>query len=207
MSVVIEPTGPMPPEEIIRQLKALREHIPDFVQLSRSDVQALTRSAGVDPRLIHTTLSAAVESGTLRGNLDRSPEELREEAEVTSRLEDVAEELSVMLKGVRGGDRRPPSPPRPDGAAGVQHRQAARAAEGACRPAALRGLDPAAQQVRPQAGEAGRSGTAAARVETRAAAGTAAAIAVQTAVGGRFRLPQIDSSLSAGARAQRRAES
>lgn len=96
-----ETTTPLSPEEIIRQLKALREHIPDFVQLPRSEVVTLTRSASVDPRMINTTINAALESDTLRGNLSQSPEAMRQEADLTNRIEALAEELAFMFKGTR----------------------------------------------------------------------------------------------------------
>jgi hypothetical protein len=77
------------------------EHIPDFVQLPPAEVRALTRSSGVDPRLINTTISAALESDTLRGNLSQSPEEMRQEADLTNRVDAIAEELAFMYKGTR----------------------------------------------------------------------------------------------------------
>ena len=88
------------PEELLLQLRALRERIPDFVQLSRTEVRALARTSGVSPRMIDAAISSIGESDALKNALGRSAEELRQDVDFTARWSSVADELGAMFRGV-----------------------------------------------------------------------------------------------------------
>ena len=101
MSSIIQPTNTSRPEDVVQQLRALRAQIPDFVQLSRAEVVLLTRSASVDNRFVQTAINAVSASEALRSALGKSAEDLRQDAEFTTRWGAVAEELQAMLDGVQ----------------------------------------------------------------------------------------------------------
>src|SRR6185436_6949098 len=54
--------SPITPEEVVRQLRALRELIPDFTLQSREEIRPLVSAASVDPELIHESINAIAAS-------------------------------------------------------------------------------------------------------------------------------------------------
>jgi hypothetical protein len=92
---------PITPEEVVQQLRSLRDRIPDFTQLPPAEVRALSRAASVDPRAIQSAINAVGDSEALRGALGTSAEELRQEGELNERWNAIIGELQAMLKGAR----------------------------------------------------------------------------------------------------------
>lgn len=99
MSTVLNET-PMTPEEVVRQLRALRDQIPEFAILSLPDKQSLVRSANMDPQLVQASINAVGASEPLRSLLGRSAEELQAEVGLTARWSAVAAELRDFASGV-----------------------------------------------------------------------------------------------------------
>ena len=101
MSIIIDPTKPMQPEEILQVLRAVREHIPDFVQMPAIDRASLRRLAtAVDPEFVQESISAVGVSNPLKGALGTSAEQLQQDSEFTGRWSLVASELRALLDGV-----------------------------------------------------------------------------------------------------------
>lgn len=101
MSSVINPSiNPVTPEEVVRQLRALRELIPDFVLLPASEVQLLTRAASVDIEFVHAAINAVGASENLRVALGSDAEVLRSETELTARWSQVLDEIDALRSGV-----------------------------------------------------------------------------------------------------------
>ena len=100
MTNIIQPTEVMQPEELVMQLRALGERIPDFVQLSRAELVALTRSASVSQRMVEAAINGIGASEALKSALGHSAEELQQDVAFTARWSAVASELQAMLRGV-----------------------------------------------------------------------------------------------------------
>ena len=65
MSNVLAPVTSMQPEEIVRQLRAIREQIPDFIQIPPAEARALVRVANVDGDFIQASINAVGASPAL----------------------------------------------------------------------------------------------------------------------------------------------
>jgi len=101
MSIIIDPTKPMQPEEILQVLREVRNHIPDYVQLAAADRGALQRLATVlDPEFVQESIAAVGVSGPLKGALGTSAEQLQQDSDFTGRWGQVASELRALLDGV-----------------------------------------------------------------------------------------------------------
>ncbi len=92
---------PITPEEAVQQLRALRDRIPEFTQLSTAEVRTLARAASVNARAIQSAINAVGAAEPLRSALGTSAEELRQESELNERWNAIIEELEAMLKGAR----------------------------------------------------------------------------------------------------------
>jgi len=79
MSTVVPVTVPVQPEEIVRQLRAIREQSPEFVLLPRPDAKSLSRVAHVSADFIQATINAVGASDSLKNTIGRSDEELRQD--------------------------------------------------------------------------------------------------------------------------------
>jgi len=91
------------PEEIVRQLRAVRDQIPEFEQLPSTDTASLRRVANIDPDFVQASISALGASESLQTALGRTADELRLEHETAGRWASVEDELNAMLKGVSTG--------------------------------------------------------------------------------------------------------
>lgn len=101
MSITFDPTKPMQPEEIVEILRAVREHVPEFVLMAAIDRGALKRVAtAVDPEFIQESINAVGASDPLKSALGTSAEALQQDTEFTARWSKVAAELRALLDGV-----------------------------------------------------------------------------------------------------------
>lgn len=105
MSSSIIPVSPVQPEEIVRQLRAIRDQIPDFTQIPAPETRSLARAATIDGDFIQASINAVGASDALRNALGRSAEELRQDTEFTARWGSVVDELQALLAGVRSAVR------------------------------------------------------------------------------------------------------
>ena len=104
-NVINPPVSTITPEEVVRQLRALREQIPDFTLLSREDARALVRASTVDFGLVHASINAIAASAPLQNALGRDAESLRGETELLGRWSEVVDELEAFRLGVIGSIR------------------------------------------------------------------------------------------------------
>lgn len=91
------------PEEIVRQLRLLRQQIPEYVQLPLSSAASLRGVASAHPAFVQAAINAIGASTTVQAAVGRTPEELQQAAELPARWTAVADELRAMLKGVEVG--------------------------------------------------------------------------------------------------------
>ena len=95
-------TTTITPEEVVRQLRALREQVPDFTLMSNEERKPLLRAAAVDIQLVHESINAIAASTPLEQALGRSAESLRLETELAGRWSQVLVEIDAFRLGVSG---------------------------------------------------------------------------------------------------------
>lgn len=102
MSTVPVVSNPLTPEEVVQQLRALRDQISGFVLLTQEDVQQLAPAATVEIAFLHAAINAIAASQALRDALGRDAEELRQSVELAGRWSQVADELEALRLGITG---------------------------------------------------------------------------------------------------------
>lgn len=88
------------PEVIVERLRALREHIPEYVQLPAAEAKSIQAVAGVHPQFAQAAINAIGASSVVLDVVGKTPEELQQEAETSARWSKVEDELRAMLRGV-----------------------------------------------------------------------------------------------------------
>lgn len=88
------------PEQVVEQLRALREQIPQFVQLPRSDVQQIRREASVNIEFARAAITAVGASDLVQNVIGNSPDELHQAEDELSRWSVVENEFRSILRGV-----------------------------------------------------------------------------------------------------------
>lgn len=94
------PMTPLEPEQVVEALKALRQQIPDYVQLHLSSEKALRPVANVQDEFLESAISAANESALVRTAIGMTPDEMRQDLSVAKRWDAVENELRALLQGV-----------------------------------------------------------------------------------------------------------
>ena len=92
------------PGSLVEQLRALRQQIPDYGQLTVADNKSLRVAAAADPAFVHASINAAGASPVVETAIGLSAGELRQEADEAVRWTAVEDELLAMLKGVRAAN-------------------------------------------------------------------------------------------------------
>lgn len=98
--VAADGTVPLTPEQILEQLRILRQHIPDYGPLARPDSQARIRAAHVHADLVTAATNSIGASRYLEAAIGKGAEDLRDEQTDVSRWSAVEHELQKMYKGV-----------------------------------------------------------------------------------------------------------
>jgi hypothetical protein len=93
-------TEVLSPEAIVEQLRSLREHIPEYVQLPTADVVSLRRVSTVSPAFVQATLSAAAEYDAVASLLGRPVADQRQEVIEADRWTAVENEARALLNGL-----------------------------------------------------------------------------------------------------------
>jgi hypothetical protein len=88
------------PEAIVEQLRALREHIPEYVQLPAVDARSLRRASIVSPPFVQATLGAAAEYEAVASLIGRPVAEQRQEAIDADRWAAVENEARALVNGI-----------------------------------------------------------------------------------------------------------
>jgi hypothetical protein len=91
---------PLTPEQIVEQLRVLRQHIPDFGPLPLQQEISLRRAANVHVELVQAATNTVGASPFLEGAIGKDAATLRVEHEDVSRWSAVQDELQTMYKGV-----------------------------------------------------------------------------------------------------------
>jgi hypothetical protein len=92
--------SPVKPESMVEQLRALRQQVPSYSQLTTSESRSLRIAAGADPAFVHASINAVGASPGVEAALGITSEALRVEADEAVRWTAVEDELRAMLKGV-----------------------------------------------------------------------------------------------------------
>jgi len=92
------------PEEVVAQLRALREQIPDYTQLPVPDARSIRRAAAVDAAFRQASINTIGASSAIQNALACTPEELRQDSDLEARWSAAEDELLAMYKGVRAAN-------------------------------------------------------------------------------------------------------
>jgi hypothetical protein len=85
---------------MVEQLRALRQQVPSYSQLTTAEAQSLRAVAGADPAFVHASITAIGASPRVEAVLGITSEALRLEADEAVRWTAVEDELRATLKGV-----------------------------------------------------------------------------------------------------------
>lgn len=99
-AVTLDGSEPLTPEQIVEQLRILRQHIPDFGPLAPSDALSRHRAANVHVELVKGAINSVGASPYLEGALGKGAGTLRAEHADVTRWSAVEDELATMHKGV-----------------------------------------------------------------------------------------------------------
>ncbi|HEV2720167.1 MAG TPA: hypothetical protein VG323_09125 [Thermoanaerobaculia bacterium] len=91
---------PLTPEELVETLRALRQRIPDYVQLPIPDAKSVRAVASLDPQFKQSAINAVGASDLVKEAVGLTAEELRQMSEDADRWSAAADELRAMLQGV-----------------------------------------------------------------------------------------------------------
>jgi hypothetical protein len=91
---------PIEPEELVEELRRLRERIPNYGQLTIRQAQSMVRVAHLPVQFVQAGLSAAGGYSGTKTLTGWTGDELRQQQEEAARWTAVEDELTVMLQGV-----------------------------------------------------------------------------------------------------------
>ncbi|HEY0141826.1 MAG TPA: hypothetical protein VGF48_13085 [Thermoanaerobaculia bacterium] len=93
------------PDDVLQQLRALRQRIPQFVQLPKNpETHAMRRRARLNVAFAREAFGAVGASDLVQGIIGNSAEELHQAEDEMARWTIVESELSAMLSGVAAGN-------------------------------------------------------------------------------------------------------
>lgn len=88
------------PEALVEQLRAMRRHIPEYVQLTAEERKAIRRLAKYDPEFVQATINSTGASVRVGAALGRTSPEMRQMTEEAARWTAYEDELRAHLQGV-----------------------------------------------------------------------------------------------------------
>ena len=98
-------TPALTPEQVIEQLREMRNRIPDFTQLPDDDLtKKMRRLASVDVEFTREAFATVGASGAVRNIIGNTPDELHQAQDEMSRWTAVESELRAMLGGVKAAN-------------------------------------------------------------------------------------------------------
>jgi len=98
--VTLDGTVALTPEQIVEQLRILRQHIPDYAPLAIPESKVLRPAAAVHDELVQNAADTIGASPRVADAVDMSADALRNERAEVSRWKAVESELEAMHKGV-----------------------------------------------------------------------------------------------------------
>ncbi|HEU4886567.1 MAG TPA: hypothetical protein VFV49_01680 [Thermoanaerobaculia bacterium] len=102
--VLAEGTVPLTPEQIVEQLRILKQHIPEFGPLSVPDAALLRRAAHVHDDLVRAATNTVGAVPPMSSLIGRDADALRIERMEVSRWSAVEDELQAMYKGAQSAN-------------------------------------------------------------------------------------------------------
>lgn len=98
--IAADGTVPFTPEQIVEQLRILRQHIPNFGPLTVTDAVLLRRAAHVHDDMLRAATNTVGASPFVSAAIGKDAEMLRNERMEVSRWSAVEDELKALYKGV-----------------------------------------------------------------------------------------------------------
>ena len=99
-AITADGTVPFTPEQVVEQLRILKQHIPDFGPLSVPEAVSLQQAARVNDDLVQAATNTVGASPYLSAALGREAPAMRTERVDIGRWRAVEDELRTMYKGV-----------------------------------------------------------------------------------------------------------
>jgi hypothetical protein len=95
---------PITPEVLVAALRAYRERIPDYTQLTTLSAKILRSAAATNIHFVHASINAVGTSSYVQGALGTTDETLWKDADDSARWTVVEDELRALLQGVAAGN-------------------------------------------------------------------------------------------------------
>jgi hypothetical protein len=91
---------PVQPQLLVEQLRALRQQIPEYAQLTVNEAKTLQGPALADPGFVNASIGAIGASPVVLSAVGMTPEAMQQAATEVQQWTVVEDELRAMLKGV-----------------------------------------------------------------------------------------------------------
>ena len=89
------------PEQVVEQLRVMRQQIPEFVHLPKSgEMRQIRRIANLDPAFAQEGISTVGASEVVQNAIGNTPEDLHQAEDEVARWATVESELRSVLRGV-----------------------------------------------------------------------------------------------------------
>lgn len=98
--IAVDGKEPFTPEQIVEQLRLLRQHIPDFGPLPVPDAASLRRVAHIDDAMVQAAANTVGASPYVASAIGKEADGMRNERVDVGRWSAVEDELRTMFKGV-----------------------------------------------------------------------------------------------------------
>ena len=98
--ITVNITDPITPEVLVAELRAYRERIPDYTQLTTLSSKILRSAAATNIHFVHSSINAVGTSPYVQGALGTTDATLWKEADDSARWTAVEDELRALLQGV-----------------------------------------------------------------------------------------------------------
>jgi hypothetical protein len=95
-----ETTTTLTPDAMIAQLRAMRQQIPDYMQLTNKQVRSLITASGVSPDMVNAAANAISESAMVQSAVGATVEEIRQSTSDAAVWGALETELAATLHGV-----------------------------------------------------------------------------------------------------------
>lgn len=94
------PTTAANPEDVVAQLRAIRQTIPDYGQVPVATRKTMRAASAVSVHFVNASINTIGASSTVQTAVGRTPEDLLQESNDVARWSAVEDELQAMLTGV-----------------------------------------------------------------------------------------------------------
>lgn len=98
-------TTAIEPEQLVSTLRALRQRIPEYVQMDTVETRAIAPAASVDKALIDSVIKASGESEIVQQAIGMTPAVMRQESDNVIRWDEAEKEVRLLLQGMAAANR------------------------------------------------------------------------------------------------------